>query len=1037
MRRFVLLAAAALVAALPANLQAQAREITGTVTVSGAGTPLPDATVSVLGQQVGVRTNEKGEYRLRVPAGQVTVLTRAIGFKRMSVVVAAGASTANFSLEKDVLQLEGVVVTGQATTVDRRNASTAIATVSAEELNRTPAKSVEGQLAGKVIGARISENSGTPGGGMQVQIRGATSILGQGDPLYVVDGIIVSNASIGAGLASITRSSGSTTSSQDQTVNRLADLNPNDIESIEVLKSAAASAIYGSRATNGVVVITTKKGTAGTTKWTVTQRVGTQNPLKLLGSRHFSSYADVAPYIGGGAGADSVAKANCVTTCKYFDWQAQLYGQTDPSYETVVSSRGGSGNTRFYGSINDRLNKGIQVTTGARRTDGRLNLDQTIGEKLTLSVGVDITHNLTQNGIGNNDNAGVSPIYNFGYSPAIMDLQQKLANGHYVQAPFNGGGSGNSNPFEVLANITSNEEVWRQMGNFRANYSLLSTAMNTISVSYLAGVDRFQDEGTVYSPNYMQYEPADGYLGTSLISNVSSTQFNQSINGVWTFTPSQNRWLTSLQTSVGGTYENQKVRSYTIRARGLLPTRQLVTLSSEPASLGDGISEFRDQSYYVNEQIIALDEKLSLSAGVRADRSSANGDRKTFYQFPKYSASYRIVKPLAFLPVVGKVVDEIKLRGAIGQSGNRPNYGARDVLIGSGGIVGGASSFVASTGLGNPSIKPEVMNETEFGIDGTAWNSRVSFELTSYRRVIKDLLLTFPLPASSGLSNQIINGGQMSTHGIEGGVTIIPIRTRDFEWQSRFTYNQNVQTVDVLPVPAFNAPGGSYGASYGRNRIAQGTISSKIWGNEPFSCVNTTVAGVFVQGKGSDGQNCRLLKMGETLAGSVIRDSIIADANPRGSVSWNNAITYKSWSISALLDWRNGGYTSTMTKNLFDEGGQSFDFNDASPVAGVKMGDYRYGIFSGSDIRPYVDDGTYVKLREVTITYDAPRKYAQLFKARDLRVSLSGRNLAMWSKYWSFDPEFNNFGNQNFNRFIDLAPYPAMRQFFFSIDLGY
>jgi len=154
-------------------------------------------------------------------------------------------------------------------------------------------------------------------------------------------------------------------------------------------------------------------------------------------------------------------------------------------------------------------------------------------------------------------------------------------------------------------------------------------------------------------------------------------------------------------------------------------------------------------------------------------------------------------------------------------------------------------------------------------------------------------------------------------------------------------------------------------------------------------------------------------------------------------VSWNNAITYKSWSISALLDWRNGGYTSTMTKNLFDEGGQSFDFNDASPVAGVKMGDYRYGIFSGSDIRPYIDEGTYVKLREVTITYDAPRKYAQLFKARDLRVSLSGRNLAMWSKYWSFDPEFNNFGNQNFNRFIDLAPYPAMRQFFFSIDLGY
>jgi TonB-linked SusC/RagA family outer membrane protein len=1034
-RRLVLLAAAALLAALPANLQAQAREITGKVTVSGAGTPLPDATVSVLGQQVGVRTNEKGEYRLRVPAGDVTVLARAIGYKRLSVRVAAGGSTADFSLEKDVLQLEGVVVTGQATTVDRRNASTAIATVSAEELNRTPAKSVEGQLAGKVVGARISENSGTPGGGMQVQIRGATSILGQGDPLYVVDGIIMSNASIGAGLASITRSSGSTTSSQDQTVNRLADLNPNDIESIEVLKSAAASAIYGSRATNGVVVITTKKGSAGSTKWNVTQRLGTQNPLKLLGSRRFANYAAVAPRVGSGAGADSVAKANCGSgACPYYDWQGQLYGQTDPSYETVVSTRGGSGNTRFYGSINDRLNKGIQVTTGSRRTDGRLNIDQTLGEKLTLSVGLNITHNFTQNGIGNNDNAGVSPIYNFGYSPAIMDLKQRLSNGHYVPVPFNGGGSVNSNPFEVLENVTSNEEVWRQMGNIRANYSLLSSAMNTISISYLAGIDRFQDEGTVYSPNYMQYEPADGFLGTSTISNVSSMQFNQSINAVWSFTPRPNRWLTSLQTSVGGTYETQKVRSYGVRARGLLPTRQLVTSSAEPAAVLDGISEFRDQSYYVNEQIIGLDEKLSLSAGVRADRSSANGDRATFYAFPKFSASYRFVKPLSFVPVIGKAFDEIKLRGGIGQSGNRPNYGARDVLIGSGGIVGGSSSFVASTSLGNPAIKPENMNETEFGVDGTSWNSRIAFELTSYRRVIKDLLLTFPLPASSGLSSQIINGGQMSTHGIEGGITFIPVRTRDLEWQTRFTYNQSVQTVDVLPVPAFNAPGGSFGASYGRNRIAQGTISSKIWGNTKFSCIPVATG---TQPVGSDGKPCRMLEVGETLTGSVTRDSIIADANPRGSIQWNNAVTYKNWSFSALLDWRNGGYTSTMTKNLFDEGGQSADFDNASPVAGKPLGQYRYDVFSAGDIRPYVEDGTYVKLREITVTYDAPRKYAEMFKARDLRISLSGRNLAMWSKYWSFDPEFNNFGNQNFNRFIDLAPYPAMRQFFLSIDLGY
>src|SRR6185436_17612425 len=161
-----------------------------------------EATVGVQGAQQGVRTNERGEYRLRIPTGGATILARAIGFKRQTIVVNATQSTADFTLDKDVLQLEGVTVTGQATTVDRRNASTAIASVAAEELMTAPAKSVEGNLAGKVVGATIFENSGVPGGGMQIQIRGATSILGQGDPLYVIDGIIVSNASVPGGLSS-------------------------------------------------------------------------------------------------------------------------------------------------------------------------------------------------------------------------------------------------------------------------------------------------------------------------------------------------------------------------------------------------------------------------------------------------------------------------------------------------------------------------------------------------------------------------------------------------------------------------------------------------------------------------------------------------------------------------------------------------------------------------------------------------------------------------------------------------------------------
>ena len=1020
--------------AMPSILTAQMREITGRVTQAGTGAPITEATVGLLGSQIGVRTTANGEYRLKIPNGGATVLVRAIGFKRSTAVIGASQTSADFALDKDVLQLEGVTVTGQATTVDRRNASTAIASVTAEELMQAPAKSVEGNLAGKVVGATVFENSGVPGGGMQIQIRGATSILGQGDPLYVVDGIIISNASVAGGLSSISRSSGSTSSSQDQVVNRLADMNPNDIENIEVLKSAAATAIYGSRATNGVVVITTKKGKSGASKFNVTQRVGTQQPTRLLGSRQFTSYAQVKPYLGASAQADSVAKANCVTACPYYDWESALYGQTSPSFETVLSSSGGSGNTRFYGSLNDKQTKGVMLQTGSRRTSGRLNLDQTIGEKLTVSGGVDVTHNFIQDGLGNNDNSGTSPIYTFGYAPAIYDIQAiDPVSGRPVLMYMNGGGSGTSNPFEVIRAITNNEDTWRQTANVRAGYALYTGAKNNIQLSYIGGVDRYQMEGTQYSPNYLQFEPADGFLGTSQILTADSRFINQSVNGVWTFTPGW-RFLNSAQTSVGGTLESQLINNYNIRMRGLTPTR-ITAVGGSDIATGDTQQQFLDQSQYVNEQLIAFDEKLAVSFGVRADRNSVNGDTQKYYSYPKISASYRFVEPLhRLLPVL----DEVKLRASSGQSGNRPNYGVRDVTISSGGVIGGLGSLVASTTLGNTAIKPEVMNEREYGLDAAMFSGRVSLEGSHYERVIKDLLVTFPLPASSGLASQTINGGTMSTRGFEAGLSIVPISTRNVEWTMRTTYQHNVQTIDQLLVPAF-AVGGSFGASYGRNRIAVGTRPTMIWGNMQYSCVNTTDATGAVSNKtGADGLACHQINPGDAaVAGSVVRDSIIADANPIGQTSFLNTLRYKKFTFTTLLDWRQGGFTADMTNNLFDEGGNSRDFDLASPVAGQTLGQFRYNNFSAGNIASYIQNGTFLKLREVNVSFDAPSAWAERARAHEMRVSLQARNLWTNTNYWSFDPEFNNFGNANFNRFIDLAPYPSNRQFFLSIDLGY
>ena len=353
-------------------------------------------------------------------------------------------------------------------------------------------------------------------------------------------------------------------------------------------------------------------------------------------------------------------------------------------------------------------------------------------------------------------------------------------------------------------------------------------------------------------------------------------------------------------------------------------------------------------------------------------------------------------------------------------------------------MIGGQGSLVASSTVGNPKLKPEVMNELEFGFDGALFRGRVAVEASRYERVIKDLLVNYPLAASSGLVQQQINGGQMSTRGVEAGITIVPISTRDVEYTLRTTYQHNVQVMDKLSVPAFVAPGGSFGSSYGRNRITVGTRPTYIWGNLRFSCINTRdTNGNVVVGTGSDGKPCRQLSPGETLAGAVTRDSIIADANPLSQTSFLNTLRYKALTLTALLDWRVRGYTADMTKNLWDEGGNSRDFDSPSPTAGVVMGDYRYGSFSGGNISPYIESGTYLKLREVNLSYQAPKRWANLVRANEMRISVQGRNLFVSTDYWSFDPEFNNFGNQNFNRFIDLAPYPSNRQFFFSVDLGY
>ena len=987
-----------------ASAQGQTHEVTGRVTTI-AGQPLPGVLVSVVGQQTGARTNERGEFRLQVPNGDVTVVARAIGYKRGTQRVSTGSSSADFSLDRDVLELEGVIVTGQATSIERKNAATAVSVVSADALARVPSVSLESALQGKVIGASINMNNGAPGGGGQIQIRGASSLIGRIEPLIILDGVAISNAVRSNRMAVIT---GSLNAGEENGTNRLADINPNDIESVEVLKSAAASAIYGSQATNGVVVITTKRGREGSPRFNFTQRVGTSGLIRNQGQRHFSNLTQALGAIGANPEGIAAATAACTaTSCPYFDYTDELYGRKNPSYESVMSLSGGVNSTRYYASGSDKQEAGIAMNTGARRQSLRANVDQNVGQKITISLGSNLLRSFSQRGIGNNDNAFSSPLYGFAYTPGIIDLRVKDALGQYVLNPFAGGGTGKgSNPFQTFDLMQNNEDVYRLIFSGRANYAAYTGDKNSLTFSLAGGADRYSNENYIRAPQELQFQRAGTAQGGTFPGTIiqgNGTERLTNINGsaVWSFTPG---WVQAT-TSTGIQLQDRAYNDYNIVGRGLGP-QQSVAAGAQNISITDRREQSRTQAAYGQEELLLFGERLYLSGAIRGERASLNGDTKKTYYYPRASGSYRFVNPVRF-------VNELKLRSSFGVSGNQPGYGDRFLALTSYGIIGGLPAYGLPATIGNPLIKPERLNETELGLDGGFLGDRMRLEATYYNRKLTDLLVRPQLAPSTGINATTVNGGEMTTKGYEFGLTLVPIQRNDLSWTSRTTWYQSRADITSFPVGVqpftTGTAAGGFGNAYGRLRFAPGHTVSTIWGNK-------------------------------VVAGSTVGNTPLADANPHYVMSFINDVSYGNLNFNFLVDYRRGGSISNMTLNLFDEGANTWDYDKPSPDAavGATLGEYRYNLWGGgANTAAYIVDGSFTKVREVNLSYQLPPSMVSRIRgAQNAKLSISGRNLWIISGYNGFDPEVNNGGNF-IARFVDLAPFPPSRSFWLSLDLGF
>lgn len=974
-----------LLVASAVHANAQTRSLTGKVVDSVTSLPIPDVQIHVAGTRLGTVSSDDGTFVLRAPPGPVTLDLLRIGYKHAQVHVAADqANVPPVAMERDVLKLQELVITGQATSVERRNLANAISTVDADQLAPAPAQSVVQALQGKVAGADIQSNSGAPGGGIQMRLRGVTSIIGSHEPLYVLDGVIISNDAISSGTNAITQAASATSvaSDEDNPTNRLADLNPDDIASIEVLKGASASAIYGSKASNGVVIITTKHGQPGKTQFNLRQELGRYELSNTLGARVFKTEADAVAAFGPEA-------ANYFQPGIVYDHDRELAGRKPLSYSTLLSASGGNDATQFFVSALNQHDGGIIANTYYDKQSLRTNLQQLVGSRLKMNLNLTAAHTASGRSITNNDNTGTSLYATMPGVPSFIDLRQQ-ADGSWPFNPF-----GSSNPLQTAALLHNDESVNRFIGGTNIDFTALTTARQTLRLTFVAGADYFNQANSLYSPPDLQYEQLFGQPGTSILSGANNLNLNVNTSAVHTFSPSSGSFTATSQ--LGVQYELKDQDLNRTMAKNLGPDLSNIDLGTS-VRVEQNRQRVKDLGFFVQEEFLTLSDRLLLTAALRADKSSSNSSSRLFY-YPKGAVSLR-------LPVQHGGIDEVKLRAAIGESGNEPLYGQKFTEFQPANIAGTPTTQVQGS-VAAVDLRPEREREIEGGVDVTLFGSRAVLSATGYEKRITDLLLPRGLPSSSGFTTEYFNGGVLRTRGLELQITGLPIQRSTVQWQIDGSFALNRSKVLSLPVPPFS-PGG-FGSTYGGFQIEEGKSPTQIIGNDTLP----------------DGT-------------SVIRQ--IGEARPDFTVGLNNHVTYRKFSLSFLWNWQQGGDVINLTKLLYDFAQNSADYDTPYTVGGETMplGAWRLATWS-RQTGIYVEDATFLKLRELVLSYDIPERFVRGLGHgfRSARLSLSGRNLLTFTNYTGFDPEVSNFGNQAIARNTDVGPFPPSRSFWLSIDLGF
>ena len=1007
---------------------AQERVVRGKVSSPEDNSPIPGVNILVKGTGAGTSTDSDGNYSLSV-AGDNAVLTFSfIGYVTQEIVVGT-RTVVDVQLAMDVKQLSEVVVVGYGTQI-KQELTGNIASVKGQDIQNLPVQSFEQAIQGRAAGVFVEAGTGKLGQGIKVRVRGASSVSAGNQPLYVIDGIPVTSDD---------------QASVDGATNPLADLNPNDIESIEILKDASAASIYGSRAANGVMLITTKRGKSGQTNFNIGYQTGFSKETNRVDFLNTKQYVELITDATTGDltnalirrlnnyGADPLALTNPTTNNTPHaswitpgapgyvntDWQDQIF-QKGNFNQLDFSASGGVDKTKFFTSLSWSDQNGIIIGNKLNRISGRINLDHQVSDR--LSIGVNFSLARTNNFRIADDNAFSTPLQMVALTPMtpVIDPRTGLLSGALNPVT---GEPNSSYPLyynPLLSHKYGNNKttVFRNFGTLFGTFKIVDGLSFRSEFGY--------DLLTQREEYYFGQETANVTGAPDGAATDSWTQvFNYTTNNFLQFNKMLAQTL-SLEAVAGMSFQQSQRGFSDIQGQDFPSNSYKLLNAAATISVGNvTASEFTFLSYFARANL-KLSDRYLLGLSGRIDGSSRFGSGNQYGFFPAVSAGW-IITEESFLKD-NNVVEFLKLRASYGLTGNAEIANFPSLGLFSGGVYGGIAGQ-GPTQLENPDLKWEQTAQLDIGIDFGIFNNRISGEIDYYIKKTSDLLLNVNLESASGFTTQTRNVGEMENKGVEVVLNSNNL-VGDLKWNTSFNFAANRNKIVNL-----------------QDQIIEGSFLSRAVEGEPI--------GIYYGPKfaGVDPDNGNALYYTRDVNGELITTTNynaaeymkIGDPNPDFIAGITNTLSYKGVDLSILFQGVFGNQVYNGAGKFMSANGGEYDNQTVDQLKrwrnpGDKTNVPRAStanVGTGESSR-YVYDAGYVRLKTVTLGYTLPQSVISKAKLTKARVYVSAQNLLTFTDYKGWDPEVNaDTYASNINQGIDFYSAPQAKTITFGVSLGF